>query len=74
MISYEGGIHAVPMTPESFGRREGNPKRATLYEEAPWLYKRKGAYYLFMQGGLFRNIWRMQLLTVRKGHGNTEEL
>lgn len=51
MISYEGGIHAVPMTPESFGRREGNPKRATLYEEAPWLYKRKGAYYLFYAGG-----------------------
>ena len=51
MISYEGGIHAVPMTPESFGCREGNPKRATLYEEAPWLYKRKGAYYLFYAGG-----------------------
>lgn len=51
MISYEGGIHAVPMTPESFGRREGKPKRATLYEEAPWLYKRKGAYYLFYAGG-----------------------
>lgn len=51
MISYEGEIHAVPMKPESFGRREGNPKRATLYEEAPWLYKRKGAYYLFYAGG-----------------------
>lgn len=51
MISYEGGIHAVPMKPESFGRREGNPKRATLYEEAPWLYKRKGVYYLFYAGG-----------------------
>lgn len=51
MISYEGGIHAVPMTPESFGRREGNPKRATLYEEAPWLYRRKGVYYLFYAGG-----------------------
>lgn len=51
MISYEGEIHAVPMKPESFGRREGNPKRATLYEEAPWLYKRKRAYYLFYAGG-----------------------
>lgn len=51
MISYEGGIHAVPMKPESFGRREGNPKRATLYEEAPWLYKCKGVYYLFYAGG-----------------------
>lgn len=51
MISYEGEIHAVPMKPESFGRREGNPKRATLYEEAPWLYKRKGVYYLFYAGG-----------------------
>ena len=39
------------MKPEAFGRREGNPKRATLYEEAPWLYKRKGVYYLFYAGG-----------------------
>ena len=51
MISYEREIHAVPMKPESFGRREGNPKRSTLYEEAPWLYKRKGVYYLFYAGG-----------------------
>lgn len=51
MISYEGEIHAVPMKPESFGRREGNPKRSTLYEEAPWLYRRKGVYYLFYAGG-----------------------
>ena len=51
MISYEGGIHAVPMKPEAFGLREGDPQRPTLYEEAPWLYKRKGLYYLFYAGG-----------------------
>ena len=51
MISYKGEIHAVPMKPEAFGRREGDPQRPTLYEEAPWLYKRKGMYYLFYAGG-----------------------
>lgn len=39
------------MKPEAFGRREGDPQRPTLYEEAPWLYKRKGMYYLFYAGG-----------------------
>lgn len=51
MISYKGEIHAVPMKPEAFGRREGDSQRPTLYEEAPWLYKRKGMYYLFYAGG-----------------------
>ena len=46
MISYKGDIVSVPMTVESFGKREGNPERATLYEEGPWLYKRNGLYYL----------------------------
>lgn len=51
MISFEGDIVNVPMTEKAFGKREGNPERATLYEEAPWLYKRKEVYYLFFAGG-----------------------
>lgn len=51
MISYEGDIVRVPMTEESFGKREGDEKRATLYEEGPWLYKRNNIYYLFWPGG-----------------------
>jgi beta-xylosidase len=52
MISYEGEIVRVPMTEESFGKREGDVKnRPTLYEEAPWLYKRNKLYYLFWAGG-----------------------
>jgi len=52
MISYSGEIVKVPMTEESFGKREGNVKdRPTLYEEGPWLYKRKDLYYLLWAGG-----------------------
>jgi hypothetical protein len=52
MISYEGEIMRVPMTEESFGKREGDVKnRPTLYEEAPWIYKRENLYYLFWAGG-----------------------
>ena len=52
MISYSGDIVRVPMTEEAFGRREGNvPERPTLYEEGPWLYKRKDLYYLLWAGG-----------------------
>lgn len=52
MISYEGDIVHVPMTEEAFGRRDGNvAERPTLYEEGPWLYKRKDAYYLLWAGG-----------------------
>lgn len=51
MISFEGEIVAVPLTEESFGKREGDEKRATLYEEGPWLYKRNSIYYLFWPGG-----------------------
>lgn len=46
MVSYEGGIVSVPMTVEAFGKREGNPKRITQYEEGPWFYKRNGKYYM----------------------------
>ncbi len=52
MISYSGDIVRVPMTEEAFGKREGNvPERPTLYEEGPWLYKRKDLYYLLWAGG-----------------------
>ena len=53
MISYSGNIIEVPMTAESFGKRDGkeNPERPTKYEEGPWLYKRKNLYYLFWPGG-----------------------
>ncbi len=51
MISYSGDIIEVPMTEESFGKRDGNPERPTKYEEGPWLYKRKDLYYLFWPGG-----------------------
>lgn len=51
MISYSGEVVAVPMTEESFGKREGDPERPTKYEEGPWLYKRDKLYYLFWPGG-----------------------
>ena len=51
MISYSGDIVRVPMTEEAFGKREGDPQRATLYEEGPWLYKRGELYYLFFAAG-----------------------
>ncbi|WP_286753591.1 MULTISPECIES: glycoside hydrolase family 43 protein [Sphingobacterium] len=51
MISYAGDIVEVPMTAASFGKRAGDPKRPTSYEEGPWLYKRNGLYYLFWPGG-----------------------
>ncbi len=39
------------MTEASFGKRDGDPKRPTKYEEGPWLYKRNSLYYLFWPGG-----------------------
>lgn len=35
MISYSGDIVRVPLVAESFGKREGDAQRATLYEEGP---------------------------------------
>lgn len=51
MISFNGEIVRIPMTEASFGKREGNPERPTLYEEGPWLYKRNSLYYLLWAGG-----------------------
>lgn len=60
MISYdqEVGIVQVELTPEGFGKREGDvPKRPTLYEEAPWFYKRNGLYYMvYAASGIPENI------------------
>ena len=46
MISYNGDIISEQMTISEFGKRDGNPKRATLYEEGPWFYKRNNQYYM----------------------------
>ena len=51
MISFNGEINKVPMVEASFGKREGNTERPTLYEEGPWLYKRNNLYYLLWAGG-----------------------
>ena len=51
MISYSSDIVSIPMTTDTFGKRNDDPKRTTLYEEGPWLYKRSNLYYLFWAGG-----------------------
>ena len=60
MISYdkEVGIVQVELTAEGFGKREGDdPQRPTLYEEAPWFYKRNGIYYMvYAASGIPENI------------------
>ncbi|OLF14979.1 family 43 glycosylhydrolase [Actinophytocola xanthii] len=45
MISFSGSPTRIPLTTAGFGTRPGNPDRPTLYEEAPWVYKRNGLYY-----------------------------
>jgi hypothetical protein len=42
MISLNGSINAIPLTTASFGPD---------YEEAPWVYKRNGLYYLIYASG-----------------------
>ena len=57
MISIDTGIGdkglvSLDMTVDEFGTRtKEDERRATTYEEGPWLYKRKGLYYLFFAGG-----------------------
>ncbi|KAF2279262.1 Arabinanase/levansucrase/invertase [Westerdykella ornata] len=48
MISYSGGMNKVSLTTAGFGARSGsaNQGRPTSFEEGPWIYKRKGLYYL----------------------------
>jgi arabinoxylan arabinofuranohydrolase len=59
MVSFDEkvGIVTVPLTVESFGTREKDPKRATLYEEGPWFYKRNSLYYMvYAASGIPENI------------------
>src|SRR5438552_12454872 len=59
MISFDPavGIVTVPLTVEGFGKREKDPKRATLYEEGPWFYKRDSLYYMvYAASGIPENI------------------
>jgi len=59
MISFDQkvGIVTVPLTVDGFGKREKDPKRATLYEEGPWFYKRNGLYYMvYAASGIPENI------------------
>jgi len=57
MITYAGSIVKVPLTTAGFGTRFNNATRATLFEEAPWLYKRNNLYYLlYAAGGVPENI------------------
>ncbi len=51
------GIVTVPLTIEGFGKRNNDPKRATLYEEGPWFYKRNNLYYMvYAASGIPENI------------------
>ncbi|QFZ21477.1 glycoside hydrolase family 43 protein [Saccharothrix syringae] len=45
MISFSGSATKIPLTTAGFGTRTGDASRPTLYEEAPWVYKRNGLYY-----------------------------
>ncbi|MCG5221036.1 family 43 glycosylhydrolase [Streptosporangium soli] len=45
MISYSGSPTQIPLTTAGYGTRTGNAGRPTLYEEAPWVFKRNGLYY-----------------------------
>jgi len=59
MISFDQtvGVVTVPLTAESFGKRTGDARRATLYEEGPWLYRRNDLYYMiFAASGIPENI------------------
>lgn len=51
MISYSGEVVTVPLNEPGFGKRTGDPKRSSQYEEGPWLYKRKDLYYLLYPAG-----------------------
>ncbi|KAH9479067.1 Arabinoxylan arabinofuranohydrolase [Psilocybe cubensis] len=46
MISYSGSPTKFTLTTAGFGPRSGSEQRPTSFEEAPWVYKRNGIYYL----------------------------
>lgn len=57
MISYSGSITEVPNTTQSFGTRNGDAERPTLYEEGPWFYRRNDLYYMmFAASGIPEDI------------------
>jgi hypothetical protein len=76
MISYSGDIVEVPMTAESFGKRDGkeNPERPTKYEEGPWLYKRKICITFSGRAVRFLNSLDIQPAKVHRDLGNMAEL
>ncbi|MGW6502252.1 glycoside hydrolase family 43 protein [Nonomuraea angiospora] len=45
MTSYSGSPTQIPLTTAGYGTRTGNASRPTLFEEAPWVFKRNGLYY-----------------------------
>ncbi len=52
MTSYSGEVVTVPLNKEGFSvRYKDADKRPSSYEEGPWLYKRKGLYYLLYPAG-----------------------
>lgn len=52
MISYPGEVVTVSLNKEGFSvRYKDADKRPSAYEEAPWIYKRKGLYYLWYAAG-----------------------
>ncbi len=51
MISHSGQVEQIPMTTESFGQRNGDAERPTLYEEGPWFYKRDDLYHMMFAMG-----------------------
>jgi arabinoxylan arabinofuranohydrolase len=51
MTSFSGQIQQIPNTAESFGTRNGDANRPTLYEEGPWFYKRNDLYYMVYATG-----------------------
>ena len=55
MISYEGEIIKVPLTEESFERKEITKSHAL--RRRTWLYKRNNLYYLFGRWSSPRAHW-----------------
>ncbi|HQF55035.1 MAG TPA: glycoside hydrolase family 43 protein [Fibrobacteria bacterium] len=52
MTSYSGGVNVTNMTTAQFGTRtKDNAERKTTYEEGPWIFKRKGLYYMVYAAG-----------------------
>lgn len=51
MTSYTGQVTQIENTTQSFGQRNGDADRPTLYEEGPWFYKRNDLYYMIFAMG-----------------------